>query len=635
VLFLSLFLREKQKKRSLSRFPITKPKQISIMFSPVYEDVSGLFGRPVPVSSYGPSGELHFPPTQFAGGRGGGSQTPTQPPPQQQQMRTATFSLVDAAGNFISQQSMQQHHHQQQQQQSMASSMNGISFNTLNGSSIVPFEVYLQQQQQQAGQVAALSAKPTAFQTSDGVKYYIASPRGTPVLTGQATGVLRQQGTNATVYAIEHSGSANAVAQSGSFFSASLSTNGMQSSSGDFSFFVANGLSSSTTAAANLAVNPNTGIMSLSPDQRSRTLVNNTPALNMQVSVNRNVTVAELVGNKASIEVFDPDFKFIYDVPSSAVVHLPPARLNITRLVLCRNYRPYDAQSCAMGGNCKFVHADCDYTKLEAHPIHVNYIWRHESLCTYPRLPAGEKLKVAQMDGQVVEMPSERILVTQGSQALTQNRNGAPLSSCDSYENNGMCYQGERCCCIHTVVVDPFVQGDFKRAPRKREVPSVNSGRGFIPAAMQRSNSTASGEHSQAQPLVVLQPKQQQQRRQADTPETEESSSSTTTHPAGRGAATASACSTPVEAMLSTATLARLQEAVSTQLRPPATSSPQPIAPSFGISLTPFAIQTLTNPTSAGTLLYLPRGAVEAVVVGPVKAAESLKSNSRTPRFQQ
>jgi hypothetical protein len=192
-------------------------------------------------------------------------------------------------------------------------------------------------------------------------------------------------------------------------------------------------------------------------------------------------------------EVFDPDFKFIYDVPSSAVVHLPPARLNITRLVLCRNYRPYDAQSCAMGGNCKFVHADCDYTKLEAHPIHVNYIWRHESLCTYPRLPAGEKLKVAQMDGQVVEMPSERILVTKGSQAymirLQSLRSGlaspaelkhtAALSHCAHYHLNRMCNRGERCNFIHAVHVDPNVQGDFKRAPRRgQRHPPDSAGKG-------------------------------------------------------------------------------------------------------------------------------------------------------------
>ena len=181
------------------------------------------------------------------------------------------------------------------------------------------------------------------------------------------------------------------------------------------------------------------------------------------------------------IEVFDPDFKFIYDVPSSAVVHLPPARLNITRLVLCRNYRPYDPQSCAMGGNCKFVHADCDFTKLEAHPIHVNYIWRHESLCMYPRLPAGDVLTVWAPNNKqpATLIPSECVLVTRGSQAYmsclrsarsglagaSQREHTAPLSHCAHYYFNRMCNRGECCNFIHAVHVDPNVQGDFKRAP--------------------------------------------------------------------------------------------------------------------------------------------------------------------------
>ncbi|KPA78622.1 hypothetical protein ABB37_06222 [Leptomonas pyrrhocoris] len=180
-------------------------------------------------------------------------------------------------------------------------------------------------------------------------------------------------------------------------------------------------------------------------------------------------------------EVFDPDFKYIYNVSTNAVVHLPPARLNITRLVLCRNYRPCDPRSCAMGGNCKFVHADCDYAKLEAHPIHVNYIWRHESLCTYPRLPPGEKLTVWAPNNKqpATLIPSERILVTKGSQAymicLQSVRSGlaspeelehtAPLSHCAHYYFNRMCNRGERCNFIHAVHVDPNVQGDFKRAP--------------------------------------------------------------------------------------------------------------------------------------------------------------------------
>ena len=616
------------------------------MFSPVYEDVSGLFGRPMPVSSSscGPAGELHFPSAHF---NNNGSVTQT-PPQQQQQTMRPSFSLVDAAGNAITQPQQQS----QQPPHSLASSVNGISFNTLNGSSFIPLELYLQQPQPQPQQATVLSGKPTAFQTADGVKYFLsASPSGAPILAaGPAAGLLRQQSGSSPVYTMEHTGSnVNALAQSGSFFSTSLNTNnnsnsnGLQSSSGDFSFFVANNLPSITTTttaaagASTLAKHVNgsvTGITCLSPDQRSRTLVNGSPTLNMQASVNRNLSVAELMGNKTTIEVFDPDFKFIYDVPSSAVVHLPPARLNITRLVLCRNYRPYDPQSCAMGGNCKFVHADCDFTKLEAHPIHVNYIWRHESLCTYPRLSAGGKRRVMQSDGQVAEIVTERLLVTKGSLASAQGRSGAPLNICEGYENNGMCYQGQRCNFIHTVHVDPFVQGDFKRAPRKRELSSASSGHGFSTAARQPSNSSASAEHSQAQSQVFQQLQAQQllqQRRSTGSPDTETSTSSNMTRPAVRNAR----ASAEPSSLLSSATLTRLQEAVSMQLHTPAATSPQQVAPSFGISLTPFAVQTLTNTASAGTLLYLPRGAVEAVVIGPVGLPEASKSDAPTPRSQK
>ncbi|KPA78623.1 hypothetical protein ABB37_06223 [Leptomonas pyrrhocoris] len=618
------------------------------MFSPVYEDVSGLFGRPTPVTGYGPVGELHFPPARFTSGSGSQpsstqqqSQQSQQSQQQQQQQMRAAFSLMDAAGSFAPQQQSQS---QQQSQQNLAASLNGISFNTLNGSPIIPLEVFLQQQQsspqqqQQASQLTAFSGKPGAFQTTEGVKYFLsAPPSGTPMLaTGQAAGLLRQQGGGggSTVYTIDPS-SASALAQTGPFFQPSNTinsiSNGLQNGNGDFSFFVANGLPTATAFAVNTGASTGmqAGIANLPPDQFSRTLVNPTPSLNLQASANRNVTVAELVGNKTSIEVFDPDFKYIYNVSTNAVVHLPPARLNITRLVLCRNYRPCDPRSCAMGGNCKFVHADCDYAKLEAHPIHVNYIWRHESLCTYPRLPPGEKRSVLQADGQVIEVPTERLLVTKGA----QSSNGTPINSCDSYESNGMCYQGERCSCLHVVVVDPNVKGDFKRASRKRELPNGSSGtHAFTAAVVQHSGSTTSCEHSRtaSQVLPALTSQQQlyaQQRQHTGSPETETSTSSNNTRPAVRSG-TATQQTTPAEPMLPSTTLARLQEAVAMQLHTPAAPNPQPIAPSFGISLTPFALQTLTNTTSAGTLLYLPRGAVEAIVMGPVGSVESAKGNS-------
>jgi hypothetical protein len=172
-----------------------------------------------------------------------------------------------------------------------------------------------------------------------------------------------------------------------------------------------------------------------------------------------------LVTNSQVTEVFDPTFRFCFEVPTQSLVHLPPARLNITRLVFCRNYAPGDHQSCNMGDGCKFVHADVDFRTLEAHPIHVKYSWRHEDVCTYARLPAGEVLRVTAPNNRppVEEIASERVLVTRGS--LRRQEGGGTLSHCAHYYFNRMCNRGERCNFIHVVHVDPNVVGDFKRAP--------------------------------------------------------------------------------------------------------------------------------------------------------------------------
>ncbi|CUG91809.1 Hypothetical protein, putative [Bodo saltans] len=172
-----------------------------------------------------------------------------------------------------------------------------------------------------------------------------------------------------------------------------------------------------------------------------------------------------LVTNSQVTEVFDPTFRFCFEVPTQSLVHLPPARLNITRLVFCRNYAPGDHQSCSMGDGCKFVHADVDFRTLEAHPIHVKYSWRHEDVCTYARLPAGEVLRVSAPNNRppVEEINSDRVLVTRGS--LRRQEGGGTLSHCAHYYFNRMCNRGERCNFIHVVHVDPNVVGDFKRAP--------------------------------------------------------------------------------------------------------------------------------------------------------------------------
>lgn len=177
-----------------------------------------------------------------------------------------------------------------------------------------------------------------------------------------------------------------------------------------------------------------------------------------------------------SVEVFDPEFKFVKEVPAALVVHLPPTRLNITRLVFCRNYKCGEPMSCSMGDGCKFVHADVDPESLEAHPIHVKYAWRHEDLCTYKRLPAGSVLRVTAPNNRppVEEIPTERILVTQGS--LNHAESAGPLSHCAHYYFNRMCNRGEQCNFVHAVYVDENVVGDFKRAPARTSAAAVHPG---------------------------------------------------------------------------------------------------------------------------------------------------------------
>lgn len=170
-------------------------------------------------------------------------------------------------------------------------------------------------------------------------------------------------------------------------------------------------------------------------------------------------------GDTAFTEVFDADFKYLYKVPSHLVVHTPSARLNITRLVFCRNYRSHEPGSCKMGDGCKFVHADVDIWTLRAFSIHVNYIWSHEDLCTYDRLLPGELVEVLSSDASTVKLiPSERIIITCG--ALARHETAEPLIRCKYFELNQTCFAGDRCNYIHVMCVDPNVRKVFKRVSR-------------------------------------------------------------------------------------------------------------------------------------------------------------------------
>ena len=167
-----------------------------------------------------------------------------------------------------------------------------------------------------------------------------------------------------------------------------------------------------------------------------------------------------------TIEIFDADYKFMVSVPSSLVAHFPPAHLNITRLVLCRNYRSECPESCSMGSGCKFVHVDVQVERLTKHPIHVNYAWREPSLVTYQRLPAGETLEIMAPNNRppIESVASENILVTRGS--MLRKEHTGPLSYCAHYYYNRMCNRGERCNFIHAVHINPTAT-DFQRAPAR------------------------------------------------------------------------------------------------------------------------------------------------------------------------
>ena len=171
------------------------------------------------------------------------------------------------------------------------------------------------------------------------------------------------------------------------------------------------------------------------------------------------------------LEVLDGELKNLYKVPLDAVSHMPPEQLHITRLVLCRNYEPGNPESCPLGDACKFVHVECYVSQLEApSTVHVKYCWHHEDECCYPRLPAGELLRVAAPNNRLPfeGIPSEMVLATRGS--LNRHTHAGQLSHCAHYFFNKMCKRGSECHFIHAIVIDPknVPSGHFSRASSGR-----------------------------------------------------------------------------------------------------------------------------------------------------------------------
>ena len=157
---------------------------------------------------------------------------------------------------------------------------------------------------------------------------------------------------------------------------------------------------------------------------------------------------------------------------------MPPPKLEISRLVLCKNFNPRAADtSCSMGARCKFVHADLRGTTPERHQIHVNYAWRSLDLVAYERLPAGEVLRVSAPNNRqpITDICSEQILVTRGS--LQRHHSSKPLSHCAHFFFNRACHRGESCNFIHAVHLDETAK-DFQRAPA-RSTRNQSEGRPF------------------------------------------------------------------------------------------------------------------------------------------------------------
>ena len=178
----------------------------------------------------------------------------------------------------------------------------------------------------------------------------------------------------------------------------------------------------------------------------------------------RNQNVSNI--DEELLSVHDPEFKTLMTIPRSAVHHLPPAHLEISRLVLCRKYdAKYPEDSCPKGTACKFVHADVNSSEVVTQSIHVNYAWRSLEEVVYNRLPPGEAIEVTAPNKRppTQYLPTEIVLATKG--ALNRHSARGPLSHCAHYYFNRMCNRGDRCNFIHTVHLDPNA-APFQRAPR-------------------------------------------------------------------------------------------------------------------------------------------------------------------------
>lgn len=174
-----------------------------------------------------------------------------------------------------------------------------------------------------------------------------------------------------------------------------------------------------------------------------------------------------------TVEVFDPEYKFVYQVPRSLITHMPQQNKQITRLMWCKNFLPDvngdpHHSSCPSRRHCKYVHVNVTSRDLlPHHSIHVNYIWRDPRECTYATMPPGERFIVCCSKKSSVtayfHVPSERCLVTKGSREASSPSREV-LYYCVEFHITGICREGDECPLVHVMTVDPAETQKYKRA---------------------------------------------------------------------------------------------------------------------------------------------------------------------------
>ena len=131
------------------------------------------------------------------------------------------------------------------------------------------------------------------------------------------------------------------------------------------------------------------------------------------------------------VELYTHGFASVIKVPQSAIHQLPPPRMNITRLVACKNFSAAVARTrgahiknkewcqaaCPMGSWCRFVHVSQPISDFPQQPVHAHYIWRSVEEVSYHRLWTGAES----------EAPSVRLVATEAARQRLQKYLSEPV----------------------------------------------------------------------------------------------------------------------------------------------------------------------------------------------------------------